>query len=263
MDEIKNFNKSRWEALAKANVSFSRPWSQLDRRSARDVLDPLGLLGNVKGKNVLCLAAGGGQQSVAFALLEAYVTVFDFSETQLERDQSAAADAGIQIKTVLGDMRDLSVFEPQHFDIVWQPPSINYVAECSKVIEEVSRVLKKGGFYHLEFANPLTIAIDERSWDGQAYPLKQQYIDGEEVIFDNPEWEIWDSDGSCQMIKAPKQYRHTLSTIINSTIKCGLEILRFWEEVGSDSQPGSWGHFTSIAPATLGFWSRSIRQSKA
>src|SRR5215204_386371 len=223
MDETTNFNKSRWEALAKANVSFSRPWSQLDRYSARNILDPLGLLSDVKGKNVLCLASGGGQQSVAFALLGADVTVFDFSETQLERDQSAAADYNVQIKTVIGDMRDLSVFDPQHFDIVWQPPSINYVGECGKVIEEVSRVLKKDGFYHLEFANPLTIAIDERSWDGHGYPLKQQYIDGEEIIPDNPEWEIWDSDGRCKMIKAPKQYRHTFSRIINSTINCGLE----------------------------------------
>ena len=41
--------------------------------------------------DVLCLAAGGGQQSVAFALLGANVTVFDLSETQLEHDRLAAA----------------------------------------------------------------------------------------------------------------------------------------------------------------------------
>ena len=35
---------------------------------------------------VLCLACGGGQQSVALALLNANVTVFDLSEGQLDRD---------------------------------------------------------------------------------------------------------------------------------------------------------------------------------
>ena len=45
------------------------------------------LIDKIAGKGVLCLAGGGGQQSAAFALLGAKVTVLDFSETQLERDK--------------------------------------------------------------------------------------------------------------------------------------------------------------------------------
>src|SRR5215213_8220750 len=153
MDDVARHNKARWEALAKAGIEFSRPWLSLDRDSIREKLDRQGLLGELKGKNVLCLASGGGQQSAAFALLGADVTVLDFCETQLERDRQAAADYGIFVTTVLGDMRDLSALKRSYFDIVWQPPSINNVPEGRKVIEEASRVLKQGGFYYLEFGN--------------------------------------------------------------------------------------------------------------
>jgi ubiquinone/menaquinone biosynthesis C-methylase UbiE len=251
-----NFNKLRWEALAKANIVFSRPWLDLDSDSARTVLDPFGLLGDVRDKKVLCLASGGGQQSAAFALLGADVTVFDFSPTQLERDVTAAEFYGVAIKTVEGDMRDLAAFEAQSFDIVWQPPSINNVRECGKVITEVSRVLSWGGFYQLEFINPFTMGVDENSWNGEGYLLKNPYIDGAQVTFDNPNWEIWDDEGNCQMVPAPRLVRHSLSTVINSLIDNELNILRFWEQVGTDSKPKSWGHLTSIAPATLGLWCR-------
>lgn len=38
---------------------------------------PAGLLADIDGKDVLCLASGGGQQSAVFSLLGAKVTVVD------------------------------------------------------------------------------------------------------------------------------------------------------------------------------------------
>jgi len=103
MDELAQYNKARWEELAQSNVPYSRPWLDLDESSARTRVDPHGMLKDVAGKEVLCLAAGGGQQSAAFGLLGARVTVLDLSETQLERDRMAAKHYGLQIQTVQGD----------------------------------------------------------------------------------------------------------------------------------------------------------------
>src|SRR5439155_18933175 len=100
--------RERWNALAASHALFTRPDLKLDATSARHKLDPEGRLGELTGRRVLCLASGGGQQSVAFALLGAQVTVFDVSEEQLLRDQKAAAYYQFYIETVLGDMRDLS-----------------------------------------------------------------------------------------------------------------------------------------------------------
>jgi len=75
MDDVAKYNKERWEELAKANVIFSRPWLDLDKKTARKMIDPYGMIDEIAGKDILCLAGGGGQQSAAFALLGAIVTL--------------------------------------------------------------------------------------------------------------------------------------------------------------------------------------------
>ena len=132
MDEVAKYNIHRWQTLADADALFTRPNLDLTPESAREFLDAEGMLGNVKGKSVLCLASGGGQQSAAFALLGANVTVYDLSEAQLERDQKAAAHYGVDIGTVQGDMRELSALPSAFFDIVYQPFSIGYVPRSER-----------------------------------------------------------------------------------------------------------------------------------
>ncbi len=50
------------------------------------------------------------------AALGAEVTVFDNSLKQLEKDEFVAKRDGLNIKTVQGDMKDLSVFDDEYFD---------------------------------------------------------------------------------------------------------------------------------------------------
>ncbi|GAA2815955.1 hypothetical protein GCM10020220_000090 [Nonomuraea rubra] len=68
-DEIYRYNEERWEALVEADALFTRPMLDLDEEQARAYLglERLGLSGDLTGRKVLCLAGGGGQQSVAFA----------------------------------------------------------------------------------------------------------------------------------------------------------------------------------------------------
>ena len=51
-------------------------------------------------KDVLCLAAGGGQQSAVFGLLGARVTVIDFTQGQLDGDITAAKHYGYPVETI-------------------------------------------------------------------------------------------------------------------------------------------------------------------
>ena len=256
MDEIARHNKERWEELAGRGVGFSRPYLDLQLESARQTVDAQGILGDVSGKDVLCLASGGGQQSVAFGLLSANVTVLDLSETQLQRDREAAAHYGLPINTVQGDMRDLSRFGDDAFDVVWHAFSISFVPDAVPVLCQVARVLRVQGLYRIEFANPFVAGLDELDWNGNGYPLKQPYVDGGELVFQDPCWEIWNDGGSNQRIKGPREFRHTLSTIVNTLVRLGFIILGAWEETtrAPDARPGSWDHFTSIAPPYLTFW---------
>ncbi len=256
MDDVAKYNKKRWEELAKANVPYSRPWLDLDKKSACKLIDPQGVIGEIAGKNVLCLAGGGGQQSVAFALLGARVTILDFSETQLQRDQKAASHYGVKVRTIQGDMRDLSAFKKDAFDIVYHAHSIAFIPDIQPVFQEASRVLRTEGLYHLDFHNPFTQGIDKEHWNGEGYPLKLPYIEGAETVPGDYHWDIQSEDGTNKRVRGPREFRHTLSCILNGLIGQGFVILGVWEETGdeSDAKPGTWEHFEKIAAPFLNLW---------
>lgn len=257
MDAISQDNRARWNALARANVEYSRPFLDFTREQAVEYIYRYGVLKDVSGKNVLCLASGGGQDSVAFGLLGAKVTVLDLSDVQLERDRQGAAHHGLSVTTIHGDMRDLSVFPDEAFDVVWQVYSVNFVPSVESVFREVRRVLKPGGIYFVQFANPFVQAIDEDAWDGRAYPLTDFYVDGEDLTERFPHWDVAQPDGSTVKLASPHEFRHTLSTVMNTLAKDGFIFLGLWEWIRSDENPapGSWAHFTQVAPPYLStFW---------
>jgi 2-polyprenyl-3-methyl-5-hydroxy-6-metoxy-1,4-benzoquinol methylase len=73
---------------------------------------------DLAGTEVLCLGSGGGQQGPVLAAAGAAVTVLDNSLRQLERDREVATREDLEVRTVLGDMRDLAVFPDARFDVV-------------------------------------------------------------------------------------------------------------------------------------------------
>lgn len=260
MDEVSRYNRAKWNQLAQLNVEWSRPWLELDPTSARERLDPYGVLGAVAGKKVLCLANGGGQQSVAFAVLGAHVTVFDLSDTQLARDRLAAEHYGLELTMVQGDMRDLSQLDDDAFDLVWHLYSINFVPDIRPVFDGVARVLRPNGRYLLGFANPFTAySVDEEAWDGEGYPLKHPYRDGVETTSRDPDWAYWDvetEDGQWIKVDGPQEFHHNLGTLINSLIARGFVLLGFWEDLSGDAEaePGSWDHYKAFAIPSLTLW---------
>jgi len=265
MDELAKYNKERWEELAKNNIEFSRPYLDLTPEKAKQVVDKEGILkeSDINGKKVLCLAGGGGQQSAAFGLLNADVTVFDLSETQLERDQIAAKHYGLEIKAVQGDMRDLSCFDENEFNIVWHAHSINFVDNAITVFEQVSRIIDNKGYYKMSCSNPFYHGIDDTRKShkkDEGYLINKPYVDGSRIEEDSPYWDVWQEDGASKQIKAPKEFRHILSTLINGMITQGFIILGTWEEIGTDetAEPGTWEHFKRFCPPYLTFWARYI-----
>lgn len=255
MDEVARYNRERWEELAKEGTMYSRPALELDETSARKMVDLQGVMGDPTGLDVLCLACGGGQQSAAFALLGARVTVLDFCETQLERDRETARHYGMEVRTVLGDMRDLSCFEDDSFDVVWQAHSINFVPDVGGVFDEVVRVLRGGGLYRLHFTNPLAHGLSEK-WNGEGYTISDPYVEGSELVWGDAYWDVKDEKGKVKRVKGPREFRHLLSTLVNGLVERGLVILGLWEDPSGDraAKPGSWDHFTSVAPPWVTLW---------
>lgn len=259
MDDIARYNRERWEALVQANALFTRPWLNLEPASARARLDPANTLGDVRGKDVLVLAGGGGQQSAAFGVLGANVTVVDLTDAQLARDRDAASRYGLDIRTVQGDMRDLSMLPRASFDIVWHPYSLNFVPDCRVVFEQVARTIKKSGLYHFMAANPFVCGLGTQDWNGRGYGLRDPYVDGAEVVYRDEEWVYPDSHRDSQ-IKSPREYRQTLSTLINGLFENGFILMKILEWASdappSNAKAATWDHFRLLAPPWFRFWTQ-------
>lgn len=259
MDEIARYNQARWKALVEANALFTRPKLDLDRESARTLVDPKGLFGDVEGRDVLCLASGGGQQSAAFALLGARVTVFDLSEEQLRRDAEAADHYGLGIEIVHGDMRDLSSLADKSFDLVFHSYSLNFVTDAAEVFRQVARVSRENALYWVTCANPFIMGMRQEDWNGRGYVLSEPYLNKAQRTYDDQDW-VYDRDGRDERhapIPSPVEYRHTLSEFLNGLINSGFQIRYVSDDMDMEpdpqAEPGSWDHFVSFAPPWLSF----------
>src|SRR5690606_18814003 len=107
------------------------------------------------GAAVLCLASGGGQQGPILAAAGARVTVFDNSPQQLAQDRYVARRDNLDLTTVEGDMRDLSAFASDTFDLIVHPVSNVFVPDVRPVWREAFRVLRPGGAMLAGFCNPV------------------------------------------------------------------------------------------------------------
>lgn len=234
MDETARTNRKHWDGLVRDGFIYTRPWLDLDPAlvdkiaagSAQKLPEPYTYLyppevfEGAAGKDVLCLASGGGQQSAVFGLLGAHVTVLDLTEGQLEADRKAAGHYGYHVETLQGDMRDLSAFDDGSFDLVYQAISMVFVPSVREVYREVGRVLRPGGLYRVGHCNPATQPVEETSWDGDAYRIIKPYR--ERVIEDAESME----------------FRHYLSEIFNHLIETGFELRGVWEDPRHLAPPG-------------------------
>lgn len=168
--DIRAHNRAAWDREVEAGNEWTVPVGPEIIAAARRgewqvVLTPTRPVprewfGDLAGREVLCLASGGGQQAPVLAAAGARVTSFDNSPRQLEQDRKVADRDGLALRTVEGDMRDLSAFADQSFDLIFHPVSNLFVPEIRPVWREAFRVLRPGGALLAGFVNPLQFIFD-------------------------------------------------------------------------------------------------------
>lgn len=257
MDEAARYNIARWQALNNANALFTRPYRDMTLDDARERLALYGLAGDLRGKKILALAGGGGQQSVVFSLLGAEVTVVDLSEAQLDRDREMAAHHNIHPTLIQGDIRDLSMLPVAHFDIVQQAYSLNFVPDVETVFEQIARVLVPNGLYDTMFANPFAAGVRHHDWNGTGYPITRPYVNGAKITYQDEDW-VYDQT----QFDVPQavEYRHTLGKIVELLVKNGFVITRLVEvgayAANAHAYPATWEHFSAFLPPWLSLQAR-------
>ena len=114
----------------------------------------------LKGKKLLGLASGGGQQMPVFAILGADCTVLDLSDRQLESERLVSRREGYAIDIVKADMTKRLPFEDNAFDIIFHPVSNCYIEDVRHVWDECYRVLAPGGILLAGMDNGINFLFD-------------------------------------------------------------------------------------------------------
>jgi SAM-dependent methyltransferase len=232
--DVYSYNQKAWDN----EVVIGNPWTvpvdsaTIARAKQGDcpiVLTPLKpvpreWLGEIRGKNILCLASGGGQQGPVLAAAGANVTVLDASERQLAQDRLVAEREGLRVHTVLGDMRDLSCFDAESFDLIVHPVSNCFIADVRPVWREAYRVLKRGGTLVSGFLNPIVFTFDPDLEKQGILQLKYALPYSDVTSLTDEERRRYTDTNE------PLAFGHTIEDQIGGQIAAGFAIIGLYED---------------------------------
>ena len=180
-------------------------------------------LGSLKGKKILGLASGGGQQMPVFSALGANCTVLDYSPLQLESERLVAEREGYNIRIIRGDMTKSLPFADEEFDMIFHPVSNCYVEDVRYIWKECFRVLKPGGYLLSGTDHYVNYIVDAE---------EKQIIN--ELPFNplrNPE-----QMKQLEADDAGVQFSHSLEEQIGGQLEAGFMLLALYEDTNGEGR---------------------------
>lgn len=230
-------NREAWAALAD-DPRFIAGGAAPDAAQATAALDPWLRAEGVAGKDVLCLAAGGGRHAPLLASAGARVTVVDLSEAQLAHDRRAAA-GGAAITVVCASLDDLAPLADASFDVVVQPVASCYLPTLERAHAELARVLRPGGLLVVQHKQPATLQAS-----GASVSTWSHYVDGLALPA---------VTSVAHREAGAAEFLHTLEVLLGGLCRAGFVIEDVAEPLLADAlaPPGSAGRRATILPPYL------------
>ena len=235
MKDVVEYNSSAWD---KADNRWTVPVSSGEIAEARQgrwqiILTPVKPVpaewfGDMAGKDVLCLASGGGQQAPILAAAGGRVTSFDNSARQLEQDRFVAKRDGLEIRIEKGDSADLSRFRDESFDLIFHPCSNCFMPKLQPIWNECFRGLRSGGAILIGFTKPEVFIFDR--WKEEKGILEVcnslPYSDIETMSKEELDRMILNNE--------PMEYSHTLEEQIGGLTAAGFHIVGYYDDYWRD-----------------------------
>ena len=179
--------------------------------------------GELRGKKVLGLASGGGQQMPIFAALGAVCTVLDYSEKQLASEKQVADREGYDIRLIRADMTKPLPFPDESFDMIFHPVSNCYVREVKPIWRECWRILKPGGLLLSGVDHYINYIVDAEE---------------REIVNHLPFDPLLNEDQRAQLERddAGMQFSHSLEEQINGQLEAGFTLVSLYEDTNGEGR---------------------------
>jgi ubiquinone/menaquinone biosynthesis C-methylase UbiE len=228
---VTEYNRKVWNKYVEQKDRWTIPVSKEEIENAKKgiwniVLTPTKFVPHhwfpeLKNVKILGLASGGGQQGPILSALGADVTIFDNSENQLNQDIEVCKQNNLEIKTEHGDMRDLSRFYNESFDVIFNPCSLVFVENISPIWEECYRILKPGGILMAGLINPIIYQLDYDN-DPQRIVYPQPYSDLKSL----PKEKLKEHMSKNETL----EFGHSLTEQIGHQLSAGFLLTDFFED---------------------------------
>lgn len=179
--------------------------------------------GDLKGKKLLGLASGGGQQIPIFTALGAECTVLDYSSKQCESEKYVAEREGYDVEIIQADMTKPLPFEDETFDLIFYPVSNCYIEDVLPVFKECYRILKKGGSLLGGYNTGINYVFDNEE-ENIVYPLPFNPLKDKKLYEDSikNDWGI--------------QFSHTLEEQIGGQLQAGFQLTHLYEDTNGEGR---------------------------
>lgn len=184
---------------------------------------PHAWFGELRGKKILGLASGGGQQIPIFTALGADCTVLDYSEKQIASEEAVAKREGYRVRAVRADMTEPLPFADGEFDLIFHPVSNCYVREVRPIWRECYRVLKKGGVLIAGMDHYINYMVD---------PAEERIVN--HLPFDP----LSDPDQMRQLEEddAGVQFSHSLAEQLGGQLEAGFILTDLYEDTNGEGR---------------------------
>ncbi len=221
MNKFEETNKELWNELTDVHIKSYG----IDKcKNGKSTLDKIQLkeVGDVRGKSLLHLQCHFGLDTLSWAREGAIVTGVDFSEKSIAYANQLKEEMNIKARFICCNIYDIKSYLDERFDIVYTSQGIIcWLKDLEKWAKIISDFLNPNGIFYIMEHHPIKdIFNDEKRGELEIiYPY-----------FHSKEPTKWDDDSpdysdETYIAKNPSyQWQWSLSDIINSLIKVGLQI---------------------------------------
>lgn len=235
-------NRSAWDRMARDGHALAKPVRDEDLQNPLKTVDEIGWLGkSIAGKQVLCLAAGGGRHSALYSAAGALVTVVDLSPGMLDLDRQVARERKFDVRLIEANMQSLPMLRDQEFDIVIHPVSTCYIDNIEGVFQEVARILRPAGLYISQHKQPMNLQASLEPTNGR-YVIEQPYLGN--LVATPP------NGPSRLREQGTREVIHSLQSILGGMCRAGFSIEDLTEPSHGklDQPPGTFAHRCAFIP---------------